>query len=61
MRLLLRHDSQTLHKLAEESEMGDIRQLLFAIIAIEQIRVIPALSCQRSLKQRCHFAKTMFA
>lgn len=24
MRLLLRHDSQTLHKLAEEGEMGDI-------------------------------------
>ena len=48
MRLLLRHDSQTLHELAQEGEMGDIRQLFLTIIAVKQVRVIPASSCQKS-------------
>lgn len=42
MSLLLGQDSQTLHELAEEAEMGDVCQLLLAIIAIEQVGVIPA-------------------
>ena len=61
MRFLLGHDSQALHKLAEEGMMGDIRQLLLAIIAIEQVCVIPALPCQRFLKQQMLLSEIMFA